>query len=421
MNLTLSRFEPTGFRRLVSNLTTALRLLWVVLAVMPVMLQAQVAGSITVYPANASCEIGASLQCTAYVPISPNTVIWSINDIPGGNATFGTVSATGFYQAPAVAPAANVVTVKAQSTAFPKSFGTISLTITRKYPWLWSVYPAKLSTGNYSVSFNGANFAPDSQVLINGVAVNSVYVSPTQINVSGNAPQAGTLVFSVLQPGNGSVTGNTVSVKVTVPVVTVTVAPASANVPLTTTKAFSASVVGTANTAVSWSVNGIAGGSAAVGTISAAGVYTAPAVMPASPTVTIQATSNANPASSGQATVTLAPAPPPVTVTVSPTAASIQLAASQSFTATVTGSANTAVTWSVNGINGGSASLGTVNGSGIFRGQFETRKHPGVCRHGHRRRQHRGHLVGEWSRRRFRRGGHHFSGRPLHPARVPAC
>src|SRR3954467_9612211 len=55
-----------------------------------------------------------------------------------------------------------------------------------------------------------------------------------------------------------------------------------------------------------------------------------------------------------------------VAVTISPTTASIAGGATQQFTSTVTGSTNTAVTWQVNGTNGGDAIVGTINTSGFY-------------------------------------------------------
>lgn len=326
--------------------------------------RAQVAGPITVYPITSSLEIGATQQFTGYVPISPNTVTWSVNGVVGGNATYGTITQTGFYTAPATAPAANIVSVRATSTAYPSSVGTGTLTITRKYPWVWSVSPSPLTTGNYQVSLNGSNFAPDSQVWANGSQLTTTYFSATKLVASGTAAVAGTLNFAVRQPGLGAVTGNTVAVTVKTAIVTVAVSPTSASVGLGSTRAFTATVGGTANTAVSWSVNGIAGGSATLGTVSAAGLYVAPTTMPASPTVTLRATSAADPTIFAQATITLTP--PPVVVTVTPATATVVLGAGQNFTATVTGNANTAVTWSVNGIVGGSATVGTISAAGVY-------------------------------------------------------
>ena len=49
------------------------------------------------------------------------------------------------------------------------------------------------------------------------------------------------------------------------------------------------------------------------------------------------------------------PPPPAVTVTVAPASASVPLGEPQTFTATVSNAASTAVNWSVNGIPGGNA------------------------------------------------------------------
>ena len=328
-------------------------------------LQAQVAGAMDIWPRNSTVELGSTKQFGAYVPISPNTITWLVNDIPGGNATLGTISTSGKYTPPAAAPAANVVTIKARSTAFPSSFASTPLTITRKYPWLWSVYPSSLQVGPFEVSFNGANFAPDSKALANGVELATTYVSSTKLIATGTASQMGTLLFAVRQPAPGAVTGNTVSVTVAMPTVTVSVNPSSASVNLGASRTFQATVTGSANTSVTWSVNGTAGGSAAVGTISSSGVYTAPSAMPANSTVSVRATSAANAAAFANASVTLT-VPPPITISLSPSNASIPLGGSQSFSATVSGTANTTVIWTVDGIMGGTPIVGTISSAGVY-------------------------------------------------------
>jgi len=60
--------------------------------------------------------------------------------------------------------------------------------------------------------------------------------------------------------------------------------------------------------------------------------------------------------------------PPPATisVTVSPSSTSVRAGASGTFSAAVTGTSNTAVTWYVNDTAGGSASLGTIDTSGKY-------------------------------------------------------
>ena len=322
-------------------------------------LNAGVAGNIAVYPTNSSIEIDhlkiykvPGRQFTAYVPISPNTIQWMVNGIVGGNTTFGTISATGLYVPPKTVPVRNVVTVSAQSKAYPSSIGSTSLKITRSVPNLWSVSPSPLQSGNYSVTFNGSNFAPDSVATANGIDVATTFVSPTTLVAKGFAP-AGTMKFQVRQPGPGAVTSSQVLVTVTASTVKVTVAPAAATVPLRGSQSFTSTVTGNSNTAVTWSVNGVAGGSSSVGTVSMSGVYTAPENLPVPATVTIKAASMANPAASAQATVSLVTPPPPtVTVTVAPATVSVPYGGTRTFTATVANATNTAVTWYVNGAQG---------------------------------------------------------------------
>jgi hypothetical protein len=55
-----------------------------------------------------------------------------------------------------------------------------------------------------------------------------------------------------------------------------------------------------------------------------------------------------------------------VAVALSPTSASVLLGDTQQFTANVTGTTNTTVTWTVNGTTGGSSTIGTVSSSGSY-------------------------------------------------------
>ncbi len=326
------------------------------------------AQSITVY-SNGSVERGATRQLSAYVPLSPNTVTWSVNGIDGGDSTVGTVSATGQYKAPSIIPANNVVTVRATSTAFPAKFGEVVLTILQPQVWLWSVSPSSVPAGSFTINLNGSNFNATSVVNFGGVALPTTYKSPTGLSATGtaSAAQAGTTVkITVTNPGLGGMTSTSVNLAITSPLpVTVSLNPATAGVQVGATRQFSATVGGTSNTSVTWSVNNIAGGDTTVGTISAAGLYTAPAAVPSPASVTVRATSAANPAVSGTAAVTVQPPPPPV-VSINPTTATAQAGQTQQFTATVSGAANTSVTWSVNNIAGGNATLGTVSASGFY-------------------------------------------------------
>jgi hypothetical protein len=58
--------------------------------------------------------------------------------------------------------------------------------------------------------------------------------------------------------------------------------------------------------------------------------------------------------------------PGSISVSVSPSAANIPAGDSFQFTATVSGTSNSSVTWAVNGTSGGSAALGTISASGNY-------------------------------------------------------
>ena len=81
----------------------------------------------------------------------------------------------------------------------------------------------------------------------------------------------------------------------------------------------------------------------AVGTL-ASGLYTAPYVVNTAQAVTITATSAADSTKSASATVQLTPL---VSVSINPLTAKLTASQSQQFTATVSGTTNGSVTWSM--------------------------------------------------------------------------
>lgn len=145
--------------------------------------------------------------------------------------------------------------------------------------------------------------------------------------------------------------------------VTVSISPTSVSIVTGKTQQFSATVKGTSNTAVKWSVKGVAGGNSTYGTISASGLYTAPSAVPGTNPVSVTATSSADSTKSASASVTVTK---PVTVAISPTSGTIATGKTQQFKATVTGSSNTSVKWSVGGVTGGNSTDGTISTSGLY-------------------------------------------------------
>ncbi len=136
--------------------------------------------------------------------------------------------------------------------------------------------------------------------------------------------------------------------------VAVVVTPGQADVaPLATTR-FAAAVTGTANVAVDWSVRESGGG-----TIDAGGLYTAPA---GAGTFHVVATSAAVPSASASAAVTVVAPPAPVTVTISPASGAVNSCQSLTFSASVSGTTDTVVTWSVQE----GAAGGTIASNGAY-------------------------------------------------------
>ena len=125
--------------------------------------------------------------------------------------------------------------------------------------------------------------------------------------------------------------------------VTVSVTPQSVSLNAGQTQQFTAAVSGTSNPTVTWTLN------PAVGTISG-GLYRSPASVAATQTVTVTATSAGG--TSALSIVTLVP----VTVSVTPQSVSLTAGQTQQFTAAVSGTSNTTVTWTLN------PAVGTISG-----------------------------------------------------------
>jgi len=151
------------------------------------------------------------------------------------------------------------------------------------------------------------------------------------------------------------------------PVTNVTLSPSSATVNTGATRQFTASVSGSTDQSVVWEVDGTVGGNFVRGWISRGGVYIAPNTVPNPPTVTITAISMADASKTGSATVTIQTGSA-VSVAISETVSPVIVPTfgSHTFTATVAGNSNTAVTWMVNTVVGGTAVTGTISGAGVY-------------------------------------------------------
>ncbi|HUJ65458.1 MAG TPA: hypothetical protein VLX59_07975, partial [Acidimicrobiales bacterium] len=156
------------------------------------------------------------------------------------------------------------------------------------------------------------------------------------------------IVASVACACGGSTLGSSAAQSVGV-----NVTPPTASVPPGGSQVFSAAVTGAASTAVTWTITEGAAG----GTVSASGAYVAPQ---ATGTFHVVATSQADTTKSGSAVVTVTAVA--VTVAVSPSSIAVAPGSTQTFSATVTNSSNTNVTWSV----AEGAAGGSISSTGVY-------------------------------------------------------
>ena len=302
---------------------------------------------ISVSPVGATLQAGTTQQFTATVTGSTNTAaVWSISP------AVGSISTRGFYTAPASITLAQTVTVTAISSAdsTKKATATVSL---QPAAMTISMSPASATlqagkTQQFSATVTGST---------NTAAVWSISPAVGSISTSGlyTAPTSITLAQTVTVTATSSADSTkkaTATVSLQPAVVTISMSPTSASLQAGKTQQFTATVAGSTNTAATWSI------SPAVGSISSSGLYTAPASITLAQTVTVTATSSADSTKKATATVSLQPAV--VTISMSPTSASLQAGKTQQFSATVAGSTNTAATWSI------SPAVGSISTTGLY-------------------------------------------------------
>ena len=192
----------------------------------------------------------------------------------------------GLYTAPAIVPIPNTVKITSIASKFPSyPPGSVSLGVLNPIPILTSVTPSGFSEGTTTVNVNGSQFVYGAQILWNGVAVPTTFVSGTQLVAAIAAPNPGTFPLVVSNPNPGSANSATASVVVGPGNVVLQLQPGQGtDVRVSNKLNFGLTVMGTNNTGVNLLVNGIAGGNAQIGTAvsNADGsiTYTAPPVVP---------------------------------------------------------------------------------------------------------------------------------------------
>jgi hypothetical protein len=326
--------------------------------------------SIAITPVSPSVSAGSAQQLTATATFSggstqnvTNSATWS-----SSSSTIATLSAAGLATGVAQGTAtvsATYGSVTGNDTITVTPAALVSIAVTPPNPSLTlSATQQFTATGTFTdgstqnLTSTGVTWSAGGVVGGNatvGTIIAGLYTAPATV------PSPAQVTVTATSTTNGTISGSST---LTVSQIAVTISPATAQVEATQTQQFTATVTGTSNTGVTWSAGGTVGGNTTVGTISTSGLYTAPASVPTPAQVTIAATSASNGVTSASATLTVVPL---IGVTISPsTAQKLAFNSTEQFTATVTGTSNTAVTWSAGTIVGGNIIEGTINSSGLY-------------------------------------------------------
>lgn len=149
---------------------------------------------VTIAPTSATVTAGQTKQFTATVTGTTNTAVtWQVNGVAGGTATFGTITTTGLYEAPAQVPNPATVTVTAVSQANTAKSASASITVAAQVAV--GVIPSAASVE----VFTSQQFS----ATVNGVPSTAV---TWQVNgVTGGTSATGTISSSGLYQAPGAV------------------------------------------------------------------------------------------------------------------------------------------------------------------------------------------------------------------------
>lgn len=335
--------------------------------------------AVTITPTSASLLLGNSLTLTAAVTNSTNTAVsWSVNGIPGGNPSIGTISAGGVYTAPADLPSPSTARVTATSQADPTKSATAQLSVTSDIAI--TITPANASVelgatqGFHATISSGGN--PDATVhwSVSGASCPSACGS---VDASGNytapgilpSPVSATVMAqSLADPSKQASATISITSSFTLQVTAPQSVPAGGTAAIIATMT---PVPGSnPSTILSWSLSGPGCSSVSCGTLnvvttqggggavaSVTATYTAPSTPPNPNSVIVTVTPQADASKKAQATMAIQAG---VSVSLSPATATLAAIHRVTLTAQVFGTTNPAVNWSVSGVPGGNLTLGQI-------------------------------------------------------------
>ncbi len=328
---------------------------------------AAASSGITVSPSVASVKPGAQIQFAATGPAS-GVVIWSISGSGCAGIACGSINSSGLYTAPTPAPSPATVTVTATSLFNLSISGTATVSIVSSIVGVTvSPVSAQVNTGaqqqfkatvtgtsNTSVIWSVTGFGcggADCGTITSG----GLYTAPATLPNPSFVTVTATSLADVTKSSSAMVT---IAQKIGV-----SISPTSLQLAVGVSQQFTAKVTGTTIAGVTWSVAGTGCSGSACGTITSSGLYTAPEAAPSPALVTVRATSIADGVTSATAAVTIVV---PIHVAISPTNSNVSVGNQQQFRAVVSGSKNTAITWSISGAGCSGTACGTITSAGLY-------------------------------------------------------
>ena len=326
---------------------------------------------VAISPTLASVGAGGQQQFSALVTGGSSTAVnWTVSGAGCAAAACGAISASGLYTAPAIIPKPATVTVTATSVALPTKSASATVNIESAASVSIAVSPlsAQVSAGGQQMFSATVTGATDTSVkwsiagagctgaACGSISTSGIYTAPVSIPA---IPKVTITATSLAAPTKSA--SATATIVAAAPSLTVT--PGSPQVKPGGTLQFNAS--GPGSGIVIWSVSGSGCSGITCGSISSTGLYTAPSTAPNPATVAVTATSLENPTLSGSTGVTIV-TPSHVAVAISPDSVELNAGRQQLFKATVTGTTNTAVLWSLSGYGCAGAACGAITAGGVY-------------------------------------------------------
>ena len=134
--------------------------------------------------------------------VQNSSVTWSVNGIPGGNASVGTIDSTGLYTAPIPAPTSNnVVQITATSVADTTKSASAPTTLLNPIAQVYLLTPATLPPNTaFNLSLTGNKFISGARVMFGTSPVTTTFVDSAHLTATGTSPAAGVVTVTVVNP-----------------------------------------------------------------------------------------------------------------------------------------------------------------------------------------------------------------------------